>query len=267
MLKQWRFLHQVEIRYCSLKVNDLHSRKLGMLNLDSFIANEMLLAQPHPLAENLDKQLPHEGTVSRKEIWEIQRRDRIPGLIKRLVPLNPVIAWEYWWCVPGRMLLPEDMELLRSDRQRVEAILAKLVWLLGGHCFTEKTRQEDESKPVHDWQEVLAFVQRSGFSADLLDIDFLPTAIHQDFQNGNSTEDDTPKYVAIEPAHWHVEFFQLLAVEGGFRIQEPKRLCSCQIWSGRPFMKNLNTGETKTRYDLWISSPHDMIAFPLLQSV
>ncbi|WP_249071680.1 hypothetical protein [Argonema antarcticum] len=231
-----------------------------MLNLDGFIPNEMMLAQQHPLAENLTQLLPDAEVVSTKEIWEIQLRDRIPGILKRLIPLNPLMSWEYWWCVPGRILLPEDVEVLQSDRPRLEAILGKLVWLLGGHCFGENTRWDGDSSPVYDWQQVLAFVEACGIKADLLDIDFLPTAIEPTpnlSRNNRKSTEKPQEYVAVEPAHWHIEFFQIQPIEGGFELALPKKLCSCQIWTGRPFIKNLQTGETLTRYDLWVSSPHD----------
>jgi hypothetical protein len=74
----------------------------------------------------------------------------------------------------------------------------------------------------------------------------------------------TPNYVAVEPGHWHIEFFQLQHIEGGFILQEPKPMCSCQIWTGKPFIKNLKTGETLTRYDLGLSIPIDITSHPWL---
>ncbi|MBD2183356.1 hypothetical protein H6S82_15250 [Planktothrix sp. FACHB-1355] len=240
-----------------------------MLDFDGFIPNEMLLAQPHPLDDNLMRHLPDSEVASTEEIREIQLRDRIPGIIKRLIPLNPLVSWEYWWSVPGRILLPEDVEVLQSDRPRLEAILAKLVWLLGGHCFGDNTPVDCDSSPVYNWQQILAFVEACGMKPDLLDIDFLPTAIDPTPiapRNGNGeSPEKSQKYVAIEPAHWHIEFFEILPIEGGFQLAFPKKLCSCQIWTGTPFIKNLETGETVTRYDLWVSSPHDMINPPWLE--
>ena len=235
-----------------------------MLNFDQFIPSELMQAYPHPLSQNLTRHLPDGETGSIQEIREMQLRDRIPGLVKRLIPLNPLTFWEYWWCVPGRMLLPEDMEVLKRDRPRLEAILSKLVWLLGGNCFGDDTSLQEESTPVYDWPQVLAFVESSGLRPDLLDIDFLPTAIEPlpYFSLGNGhdpSSQESPNFVAIEPAHWHIEFFQLEPIAGGFDLVHPKQLCSCQIWTGKPFIKNLKTGETKTRYDLWISCPHDLV--------
>lgn len=235
-----------------------------MLNFDEFISSELMQAHPHPLSENLTRHLPDAETLATQQMREIQLRDRIPGLVKRLIPLNPLTSWEYWWCVPGRLLLPEDMEVLKSDRPRLEAILSKLVWLLGGNCFGDGTPLQGEANPVYDWQQVLAFVADSGLRPDLLDIDFMPTAIEPriDFSIDNGYElfsHESPHFVAVEPSHWHIEFFQLQEIEGGFDFVQPKQLCSCQIWTGRPFIKNTKTGETKTRYDLWISCPHDLV--------
>jgi len=235
-----------------------------MLNLDTFITDEILTAQPHPLTENIGL-IFSDGEVAstRTEIWEMQRRDRIPGLMKRSIPLDYFAAWEYWWCIPGRMLLPEDRSVLRSDRQRVETILEQLVWLLGGHCFAEHTRFDGENNPIYEWQEVLTFVKNCHINSDVLDIDFFPTALHKINHKINGIpEHKISDYIAIEPAHLHIEFFPLQAIEGGFKLQEPKPLCSCQIWTGKPFIKNLKTGETITRYDLFISYPHDMIRSP-----
>ncbi len=92
-----------------------------MLNLDLFIPAQIRTALEHPLAKNLELPLPNSQQASQAEIRAIQQRDRIPGIVKRLIPLDSTIYWEYWWCVPGRILLPEDAELLQRDRPRVEA--------------------------------------------------------------------------------------------------------------------------------------------------
>lgn len=235
-----------------------------MLNFDHFIPSDLMQACPHPLAQKLTRHLPGGEEASAEKIRHIQLQLGIPGLVKRLIPLNPLTFWEYWWCVPGRILLPEDMDVLKSDRPRLEAILSKLVWLLGGNCFGDNTPLHEESNPVYDWQQVLAFVENCGLRADLLDIDFMPTAIEPrplfSLNNGHGpSSGESPNFVAIEPAHWHIEFFQLEPIAGGFDLLHPKQLCSCQIWTGKPFIKNLQTGETKTRYDLWISCPHDLV--------
>lgn len=241
-----------------------------MLNLNTFIPDEMTFAPEHPFAQHLDRFLPDFKLASQQEIWEIQRRDRIPGIVKRLIPFNSVTTWEYWWCVPGRMLLPEDVELLRSDRQRVETILSKLIWLLGGHCFGESSSLHGDCECIYDWQQILEFVRNAGLSPDVLDIDFMFTAIaevclsHPYDSVSTNLEGKTPNYAAVEPGHWHIEFFPLQAIEGGFQLQELKPLCCCQIWTGKPFIKHLQTGETLTRYDLAIATPFDMTSHPWL---
>ncbi|MBD1927325.1 hypothetical protein H6F74_13880 [Trichocoleus sp. FACHB-90] len=224
-----------------------------MLNLDSFVPNEMTIAPKHPLEANMDLPIPDGRSASKEEIRLIQRRDRIPGVIKRTLPLDAQIYWEYWWCIPDRVLLEEDLELLRSDRIRQETVLSKLVWLFGGYCFGDDSELHGEKDPVYDWQKVVEFACQHNYQSYVLDIDFLPTAIKLDNRHSDGC-------VAVEPGHWHIEFFRLQQTEADFEIQEPKNLCSCQIWTGKPFIKNLQTGETLTRYDLWISSPGNIIS-------
>ncbi len=226
-----------------------------------FMSLEMMIAPPHPLEHNLELALPDNQHSSLVEIAEIQKRDRIPGIVKRIIPWDTSTSWEYWWCVPGRVLLPEDVELLQSDFSRVESILAKLVWLWGGHCINAETKQGSELKLVYDWQQVLKFVGNTKLQLDVLDIDFLPLTVKED--NGNFAGDsEQSKYVAVEPPHWHIEFFQLEDVGGAYQLQQHENLCSCQIWTGKPFLRHLDTAEATIRYDLWISTPLDMTSPP-----
>ncbi len=245
-----------------------------MINFDSFIPEELTIAPKHPLAQNLELLIPDATSASMEEIREIQRRVseatppelRIPGVVKRIILLDAETTWEYWWCVPGRLLLPEDVELLTSDRPRLEIILEKLVWLFGGYCFGKDSHRQGDQLAVHDWQEVREFARQQGFESYLLDIDFLPLTIKRDNRHFNSNEADTDSsHIVVEPPHWHIEFFQLTPTRGGFEIQEPKTVCSCQIWTGKPFIKHLQTGETSTRYDLWVSRPLDITEPPWLK--
>ena len=219
---------------------------------DLFIPEERMTAPAHPLAENLELPLP----ASIAEMRAVQIRDRIPGIVKRIIPIDSISFWEYWWCVPHRLLLPEDVELLQRDRPRVEAIVAQLVWLWGGLCLGESTCREGDCPLVCDWQQVLTFVQKQGIKADILDIDYFPLTINPANLSVNSEGDRAESnYIAVEPTHWHVEVFQLQPTKGGYEMIEPKKACSCQIWTGKPFIKNLETGEATIKYDMWVSRP------------
>jgi hypothetical protein len=241
--------------------------RMPVIDFDSLIPDQLAIAPQHPLQQNLELPIPDPNSASIEEIREIQQRDRIPGVVKRIILLDAETTWEYWWCVPGRLLLPEDVELMTSDRQRVESILEKLVWLLGGYCFEQNSDRVGNQQLVHDWQEVLEFARQHGFESYLLDIDFLPIAIKRYNQPSISAQDDhDTNSIAVEPPHWHIEFFQLTTTDGGFEIQAQKRVCSCQIWTGKPFIKNLHTGETSTRYDLWVSRPLDLTQPPWCKS-
>lgn len=230
-----------------------------MINFDALIPEELLLAPPHPLEQNLELSIPDHRNASVQEIREIQRREHIPGVVKRYIFLDADTFWEYWWCVPGRMLLREDVELLAGDLPRVESIIAKLIWLFGGFCFTQESHRDGEQIPMHDWQNVIKFAQQQGFESYLLDIDFLPLAIKHDFRHSNFDETDSQaSHIAVEPAHWHIEFLQPIPTLGGFELQNPKTVCSCQIWTGKPFLKHLASGISSARYDLWVARPMDI---------
>ncbi len=269
-----------------------------MIDFDAFISDEIWLAPQHPLAQNLELPIFEGNRASFEEIREIQEfiKDnisdrtpaepistplaidssqtvtsapedlRIPGVVKRIIPLDNDTSWEYWWCVPGRLLLPEDVQLMTADLPRVESILEKLVWLFGGHCFGKDFHRQGDLLPVYDWQEVLRFARQQGFESYLLDIDYLPTAIKRYNQESYPVKDSTDTdYIAVEPAHWHIEFFQLTPTDGGFNLQHPKTICSCQIWTGKPFIKHLHTSETSIRYDLWVAHPLNLTQPPWLR--
>ena len=201
-----------------------------------FISSEMMNAPEHPLADSLE--------LSATEITDREKRDRFPGIVKRIIPLDHTTSWAYWWCVPGKLLLKEDVALLQSDFARVASILTKLIWLWGGRFISAEI-----SSDVTSWEQVLELVCESKLNPDVLDIDFFPLTV-----KANEAQGD----IAVEPAHWHIEFFQLEATVGGYKLQEPKRACGCQIWTGQPFLKSLDTGEATIRYDLGIAQPLDM---------
>lgn len=205
-----------------------------------FILPEIMNAPEHPLADSLE--------MLETKIVDGEKSDRIPGIVKRIIPLDHNTSWSYWWCVPGNLLQPEDVALLQSDFTRVESILTKLIWLWGGRFIGAETSQD-----VSDWQQVLELVRENNFSADVIDIDFFPLTV-----KANQTQDN----IAVEPAHWHIEFFQLEATDGGYKLQEPKKACGFQVWTGKPFIKQLDTGEATIRYDLGIAQPSDMTSPP-----
>ncbi|PSB33063.1 hypothetical protein [Chlorogloea sp. CCALA 695] len=212
-----------------------------------FISSDMMNAPEHPLADNLE--LSMAGDVKG------EKRDsapgnglRIPGIVKRIIPIDNTTSWEYWWCIPGQLLLPEDVALLQSDYNRVESILTKLVWLWGGRFIGDETSRE-----VNNWSQVLELGRESKINPDVIDIDFFPLTVKTNEAQGN---------IGVEPAYWHIEFFQLEATDGGYNLQEPKKACGCQIWTGKPFVKQLDTEEAMISYDLGIAQPSAMTSPP-----
>ncbi len=214
-----------------------------------FISSEIMNAPEHPLTDSLE--LSISGDIKEQKGDNASAPGyglRIPGIVKRIIPIDNSTSWAYWWCVPGRLLLPEDVALLQSDYNRLESILTKLVWLWGGRFIGV-----EPSSNVNNWQQVLKLVRESKLNPDVVDIDFFPLTVRTNEAEGN---------IGVEPAHWHIEFFQLEATDGGYKLQEPKNACGCQIWTRPPFIKQLDTGEATIRYDLGISQPLDMTTPP-----
>ncbi len=214
-----------------------------------FISSKLMMAPFHPLIDSSELSMPLVANGQESDSASAQELGlRIPGIVKRLIPLDNNTFWEYWWCVPGMVLLPEDVELLRKDFARVEKILTKLIWLWGGRFIGAEASCE-----VNSWQQVWELVSENKLNPEVVDIDFLPLTIKANEVEGN---------IAVAPAHWHIEFFQLEAVAGGYKLQEPKKACGCQIWTRSPFIKQLATGEATICYDLNISQPLDMTSPP-----
>ena len=221
----------------SSKKSNFIVRSAVMNEASLFISSNMMNAPEHPLADNLELSI----------VGEVEGL-RLPGIVKRIIPIENTTFWEYWWCVPGQLLLPEDVALLQSDFPRVESILTKLVWLWGGRFIGDETSRE-----VSNWAQVLELGRENKLNLDVMDIDFFPLTVKNN---------ETAGSIAVEPAHWHIEFFQLEPTDGGYKLQEPKKACGCQIWTGKPFVKQLDTEEALIRYELNISQPLDMTSPP-----
>ena len=232
----------------SSRMSNFIVRSAVMNEASLFISSDMMNAPEHPLADNLELSIAGvEGQKCDRANWNGNGL-RIPGIVKRIIPIDNTTSWEYWWCIPGRLLLPEDVALLQSDYNRIESILTKLVWLWGGRFIGDETSSE-----VNNWSQVLELVRENKINPDVLDIDFFPLTVKTNEAQGN---------IAVEPAHWHIEFFQLEATDGGYNLQEPKKACGCQIWTGKPFVKQLDTEEAMISYDLGIAQPSAMTSPP-----
>ncbi len=219
-----------------------------MNEASSFILSDMMNAPEHPLADNLELSIAGDVEEQKCDRTSAHTGLRIPGIVKRIIPIDNTTSWDYWWCIPGQLLLPEDVALLQSDYNRVESILTKLVWLWGGRFIGAETSSE-----VNNWSQVLELVRENKINPDVLDIDFFPLTVKANEAQGN---------IGVEPAHWHIEFFQLEAIDGGYKLQEPKKACGCQIWTGKPFVKQVDTEEAMISYDLSIAQPSAMTSPP-----
>ncbi|MFB8788374.1 MAG: hypothetical protein U7123_05865 [Potamolinea sp.] len=102
-----------------------------MINFESFIPEEITLALKHPLAQNLELPIPDANIASLQEILEFQQPEHFPGVVKRIIPLDADTFWEYWWCVPDRLLLPFQKSICKQGKLQLAMICGFPVpWIL-----------------------------------------------------------------------------------------------------------------------------------------
>lgn len=156
------------------------------MSLETFIPAELTLA-PDPL-----------GQVNHLKL--------------KTIPVDVFTSFELWSLMPNATLLPEEAALLQSDRPRLEAIGARLIWLLNaiyledGKALTKAT--------IQHWQEVIAAIAERGFHFDAIEVIYQPQAIH----TPNLQGEDQPKWL-IQPNRWQFNFIELKTVEHGFQPQ------------------------------------------------
>jgi hypothetical protein len=58
------------------------------MEFNTFVPEEIAIAPKHPLPQNLELPLPDISSASVEQIRELQPRDRIPGIVKRIIRLD-----------------------------------------------------------------------------------------------------------------------------------------------------------------------------------
>lgn len=102
-----------------------------------YIPEDLSKAPEYHLAQNLASQLPEIDPDSPRgkyldslaAISAVQVFEEIPGIQKSIISLESINSFEVWDITPHRVLLPSDVEFLKQDNNRVEAIAKKLIWL------------------------------------------------------------------------------------------------------------------------------------------
>jgi hypothetical protein len=86
-----------------------------------------------------------------------------PHLTLREVSIDGNTSVQIWSPKSDAILLPEEVNLLRSDRLRVEVICSRLVWLLGANCSENDDYLGASDKLIYQWEDVTYFAGKYGF--------------------------------------------------------------------------------------------------------
>jgi hypothetical protein len=136
---------------------------------------------------------------------------QVNHLILKTIPVDVFTSFELWLPMPNATLLPKEAALLQSDRPRLEAIGARLIWLLNATCIEHEGKT---GRAIHHWQEITATIAERGFHFDAIEAVYHPQVIH----TPNGQVEDQPKWL-IQPNRWQFNFIELKTVENGFQPQ------------------------------------------------
>lgn len=156
-----------------------------------------------------------------------------PNLTLRTVAVDACTSFEVWSPGAKALLLPEEADLLRSDRLRVEVICSKLVWLVGATCSEREDGSEDASKCIYDWEEVIDFASKYKFYSDIVDVVFCPQTIRPIYRLTSGT----PTHWVIEPANWEIFLLALKPSKSGFKVESRAVPLRIHLWTGKPITR------------------------------
>lgn len=158
--------------------------------------------------------------------------DQLPNLRLRHHQMGSYQQFATWSPRAGVALASKEAEVLRFDYQRVEAICARLVWLVGAIYSDNNHDDPWYGLHTHDWQRVLTYACRCGFCPEIgaIDLVYAPELLspaidaHQQQVGWRYT-----------PTCWEVAFLHLQTREG---LVYPEVLpLSVLISIGRPVTK------------------------------
>lgn len=175
-----------------------------MIELNTFIPAELAEAPPRPLRKS-------------------------PSLKLRSILVAQYNRFEVWSPQLDSTLLTDEADLLRSDRQRVETICAKLTGLIGAICSNAAAQSYWDGVHTHNWQMILNYASKHSFTPDagVIDIAYFPEFICPVIE-----EDKHQAGWLFVPASWKIFFLSIKPFESGFRVERlPLRVL---ISTGKP---------------------------------
>lgn len=162
-----------------------------MVTLNTFIPAELAEAPPHPLRKS-------------------------PNLKLRSISVAQYNKFEVWSPQLNSTLLAEEADLLRSDRQRVETICAKLTGLIGAICSSVASESYWDGVNTRNWQIILNYAKKHSFTTDagVIDVAYFSEIICPVLGEGKRQAG-----WLFVPASWKIFFLSIKPFESGFQVE------------------------------------------------
>jgi hypothetical protein len=158
------------------------------------------------------------------------------NLFLREVKLDYNSSFQVWSPKSNAILLPEEVNLLKSDYVRLASICTRLIKLLGASCSEEEDYLLSSQKIIYEWEDVIYFVSKYGFKPNAIDIMFSPQVFRPIEQGGMKR----CSLWAIEPSCWEIFFLELkFCINNGFTAEPRNEFLSVMVWTGRPIVKSI----------------------------
>jgi len=157
---------------------------------------------------------------------------QLPNLRFRRHQIGSYQQFATWSLRVGAALLSKEAEVLRFDYQRVEAICARLVWLMGATYSDNSHDDPWYGLHTHDWQRVMAYAQRCGFRPEVgaIDLVYAPELLSPVI---DANQQQTGW--RFTPTCWEVVFLHLQPGDG--LVSSEVLPLSVLISTGRPVTK------------------------------
>lgn len=218
---------------------------------DVFIPAELSKAPDYRLVENTSKPLPDIEPESTKAAYldslaaisATQIFDNIPGIEKLLINLDSKNSFEIWNMIPNRVLIPEDIDFLQQDSNRVEAIVEKVVSLFDSWLNSEIL---DKKIKIESWEAAKAVLEQYDYEFNFINIHRIHHQIK--LENYKATAEEVSESWVVYPPGVQIELIKTRSLNGGYIVDDYNSLYNFNIeaWAGLPLFKDIKTGSLTT---------------------
>jgi hypothetical protein len=149
--------------------------------------------------------------------------------------------------IPNRVLIPEDIKLLKKDNKRVEAIVKKITEVF--YCCLN-SEILDKPLKIKSWEDTQELVHQYKYEFDFINIHYNHPQIKVETHQEELGQ--TGEYWAVYPPYLTIDLIKTRGLNGGYIIDDYNSLFNFRImaWAGLPLFRNIKTGDIATMESL-----------------